>query len=121
MTSQTLESIELERQADELLARLPHDPERPFYTERQLARHGSRLTIERVLTRHPPMQPLRDELQFLLSVTKLDKENRRFMRFWLNGWSQREIADALNISQQFVSQRLGTAIRACFDMTPISF
>src|SRR5438477_396378 len=41
--SLTPEQLALEHVADRLLETFPADPERPAYTERQLARHGGRM------------------------------------------------------------------------------
>src|SRR5262252_2307615 len=102
-TEKTLEEETLEQQADALLSQAPADRERPAYTERQLSRHGIRVDLKRLaLTSPSPEQPLRDELKFLASVSLIAPEQRRCFQLWIDGWSQREIADACRVSQQFV-------------------
>jgi len=113
----------LEQAADDLLKTASPDPERPIYTERQLARRTVRIIpIDEMLeiTFAPP-QSLQDELRFLASVSHMNREHRRVLDLWVRGWNQREIATAFKISQQFVSQRLRRALGSCYDSVPISF
>jgi hypothetical protein len=119
----TPEEAALERAADALLRAQPPDPERPAYTERQFAQRGRCLvSVEHLVqTVAAPPQPFREELRFLASVSRLDPDSRRYMRLWTDGWSQQEIAAALNVSQQYVSQRLHHALRLCYDVAPLSF
>jgi hypothetical protein len=119
----TPEQLALEAAADELLRHAVPDPERPVYTERQLARRGRRLVSSDVLAEMAtaPPQPLRDELRFLAAVSHLSAEQRGCLNLWLDGWSQREIAEAYGVCQQRISQRLRVALRICYDATPISF
>ena len=123
--SLTPEQLALEHVADRLLETFPADPERPAYTERQLARHGGRLVVlsihalSEMIVAEP--QEFRDELRFLMSVTRLRPEHRRCLRLWVDGWSQWEIADAYRVHQQTVSYRLRRALRACYDSMPLSF
>src|SRR2546423_1491563 len=119
----TPDQLALEVAADALLEDISPDPERPVYTERQLARKTPRLIdiqvmVERSFTQ---TESLGDEIGLLASVGRMTRENRRCLKLWIDGWSQREIAEAFEISQQFVSQRLRKALRACYDSAPISF
>lgn len=114
---------ELEEAADRLLRAAPADPERPAYTERRLSRRA-RLTASIELlaaTAAPPCRSLRDELAFLLTVSEIDQDSRRCLRLWIDGWTQAEIAAAIGISQQRISQRIRVGLRACYDASPISF
>lgn len=115
----------LERAADDLLRSAPADPERPAYTERQLARRMTRqiLSLEWLAENAAVVmpQPMRDELKFLASVSRMSREKRRFLNLWMQGWTQNEIAEALRISQQRVSQQIRFALRRCYDATPLSF
>lgn len=119
----TPEQLALEREADRLLGAQPRDPERPAYTERQLARRGPRLISVDALAEQAvaPSQPLRDELRFLASVSRLEPGLRLTLRLWIEGWSQQEIAAACHLSQQRVSQRIQKALRVCYDNAPLSF
>lgn len=112
----------LEMAADYLLRKTPRDPERPAYTERQLARKWPRaLCVDRIPCDASAPQSLRDELRFLMSITHLDREDRRCLKLWADGWTQQEIADAYNVRQQVVSYRLHQALRACYNSAPVSF
>ena len=115
----------LERVADRMLQTFPPDPNRPAYTERQLARHGNRLTILSIYSLSERLvaepQEFRDELRFLMSVTRLRPEQRRCLRLWVDGWSQWEIAEAYGVEQQTISYRIRRALRTCYDSTPLSF
>jgi hypothetical protein len=122
--SLTARQVALERVADRLLETFPDDPERPAYSERRLARRGSgwmrsinSLAVEVVAE----PQEFRDELRFLMSVTRLRPEIRRCLRLWVDGWSQYEIAEAYRVAQQTISYRLRTGLRACYESVPLSF
>lgn len=123
--SLTPEQAAFEQVADRLLQTFPRDPERPAYSERQLARHGTRVSkvsfhrISEMLVAEP--QEFRDELRFLMSVTRLRQEYRRCLQLWVDGWSQEEIAAAYGVHQQTVSYRLRRSLRACYDSAPLSF
>jgi hypothetical protein len=123
MSTNPPDERDLEEAADRLLRDAPRDPERPAYTERHLVRR-TRLDapIEALAeTIAPPGRSLREELIFLLSVSRIDQDSRRCLRLWVDGWSQFEIAEAIGASQQRVSQRLRFALAACYDASPISF
>jgi len=113
----------LERAADDLLRRQARDPECPVYTEQQLVRRDRRIICIEELGSlcAAPEQPLRDEIRFLLSVSRVSREQRRCLQLWLDGWNQKELAEAFGITQQAVSQRVKRALRACYDSTPLSF
>ena len=121
----TPDEAAIEQAADDLLTRAPRDPECPAYTERQLNRHGERYLVsldwvsEAAISEMP--QSFRDELRFLASISRLKSEARRILRFWIDGWTQPEIAEALHISQQFVSKRLRRALKTCYDNAPVTF
>lgn len=121
----TPDEAAMEQAADDLIALAARDPERPAYSERQLARHGERLIIsldrvsEAAIAEMP--QSFRDELRFLASISHLKSEARRVLRFWIDGWTQTEIAEAFQISQQFVSRRLRRALRICYENAPVTF
>src|SRR5262249_46525191 len=66
-------------------------------------------------------QPMRDELRFLLSIARLDREFRRALKLWIDGWTQQEIAEAFNVPQQTVSYRIRQGLAACYDAAPLSF
>ena len=113
----------LELVADHLLSSVPRDPERPAYTERQLSRRWRRaVNIEALSQRSTcTSQPMRDELRFLLSIVRLDPEFRRCLKFWIDGWTQQEIAEAFNVPQQTVSYRIRQGLAICYDAAPLSF
>jgi hypothetical protein len=113
----------LEMAADHLLRTTPHDPERPTYTEQQLSQRWRRMLNIGALVdgKGCPSQTLRDEMRFLMSVTRMDPEYRRCLRLWVDGWTQEEIAHAYHVSQQVVSYRLKRALRSCYAAAPISF
>lgn len=117
------EETALEDAADALLRQAPKDPERPSYTERQLARRAYRtVSIERLVeTAALPPQSLRDELRFLASVSRMGRETRRYLRLWLDGWAQSEIAEGCKVTVQNVSRMLRRALRICYDAEPLSF
>ena len=121
---ESLHERDLEEVADRLLGEAPRDAERPAYTERRLARR-MRLAapVESLVTTTtaPPARSWRDELAFLLTVSNVDQDSRRYLRFWIDGWSQLEIAEAFGTSQQRVSQRIRYALEACYDASLISF
>lgn len=119
----TPEQLALETAADELLRQAVPDPEQPVYTERQLVRRSRRMVSTDALAEMAvaPSQPLRDELRFLASVSRLSAEQRGCLNLWIDGWSQSEIAEAYGVCQQRISQRLRAALRICYDATPISF
>lgn len=114
----------LERAADMIITSLPRDPERPAYTERQLARRGRRQIpagVRTVLHAQGTAQPFQDELRFLATLSRLGPETRRCLSLWADGWTQREIAQALGLSQQRISQRLRQALRLCREHSSLSF
>ena len=113
----------LEMAADYLLREAPRDPDRPTYTEQQLSRNWRRmLRIDALVGRKGnPSQTMRDEMRFLMSVSRMDPEHRRCLRLWVDGWTQEEIARAYNVSQQIVSYRLKRALKSCYSAAPISF
>jgi len=119
----TREERALERAGDMALRALPPDLERPAYTERLLARRSRRLISMDALIENAATapEPLRDELRFLASISRLEPKSRCCLILWIDGWTQREIAAALRVSQQSVSQWLRRALRACYDMSPLSF
>src|SRR5687767_15111452 len=123
--SLTDEQLALERVADRILETFPPDPDRPAYTERQLARHGNRMVVVSIYSLSESMvaepQEFRDELRFLMSVTRLRPEQRRCLRLWVDGWNQWEIAEAYGVEQQTISYRIRRALRACYDSQPLSF
>lgn len=112
----------LEMAADYLLRKTGRDPERPAYTERQLARKWPRaICLERIPRDASAPQSLRDELRFLMSITRMDQEDRRCLKLWADGWTQQEIAEAYNVRQQVVSYRLQKSLQACYSSAPVSF
>ena len=119
------EQLAMERVADRMLETFPPDPDRPAYTERQLARHGKHLVVVSIYNLSERMvaepQEFRDELRFLMSVTRLRPEQRRCLRLWVDGWNQWEIARAYGVPQQTISYRIRRALRACYDSAPLSF
>lgn len=119
----TEEQAALEKRADEMLRSAPMDPERPAYTERQLARHGyNRLIHNLDLPRAAAVQTdIRGELQFLASISRLQPFAHTCLRLWIDGWTQTEMARTMGISQAEISRQLRAALRICYDNTPISF
>ena len=119
------EQLALERVADRLLETFPPDSDRPAYTERQLARHGNRIVLVSLYSLSEKIvaepQEFRDELRFLMSVTRLQPEQRRCLRLWVDGWNQWEIAEAYGVPQTTISYRIRRALRACYDSAPLSF
>jgi hypothetical protein len=120
----TREELLLELEADNMLAAAPPDPDRPVYTERQLQRHGTRVRIpadrlaQLTCVRGPNF---RDELRFLASVTDLTAFDQVCLRLWADGWTQREIAQRLGLTQLPISRCLRAALRQCYDAAPLSF
>lgn len=92
-------------------------------SERQLSRTNHLLLPLDKLAILPsaPTQSFRDELRFLLSVSRMDRPSRLCARLWIDGYTQTEISRALGTSQQSISNRLQTALRNCYDMSPVSF
>ena len=119
----TPDQIALELAADALLQEQPRDHERPFYTEPQLLRSGRHLIKVETLeeTVETPTQALSDELRFLVSVTRMAAHLRRCLHLWIEGWSQREIAEGIGVSQQAVSRQIRCALRICYEAVPLSF
>lgn len=115
----------LEQLADRLIEAFPPDPQRPVYTEIQLARKAGRnhRTYSAGLSEMQVAEPQEfcDELRFLISVTKLSPELRRSLQLWIEGWNQLEIARAFGVSQQTVSHRIRLALSICHDAAPLCF
>lgn len=124
-----------ERIADALLRAHPRDPDCPFYSERQLARHGrdcmtvTRICVERwgdLLESACPPQSARDELLFLAAITPLDARERTCLRAWILGWTQAEARTLWQDgfeggSQQTVSRVLRSALCKCYDGAALTF
>lgn len=117
------EQLALEEAADRLLRSLPRDPACPTYTERQISRRGKVIvSLDEIADRvTAPVQSLSDELRFLAAITPMHPTARTVLNLWTQGWTQTEIAHACGMSQQRVSQRLRSALTACYDSTPLSF
>ena len=121
--TQAEKEIALEQEADRLLRVAPPNPERPVYTERQLARHGARYVRVRDLrcSSIGIDADTRDEIRFLANISRLEPFGRTCIRLWIDGWTQQEMSRTMGISQGEVSRQLRDALRACYDHTPITF
>jgi hypothetical protein len=113
----------LEEEADALIAALPADDQAPACAERLLLRRGRRAVAAEGLIENAEgvSQSMREELRFLVSVTRISADERLSLGLWIDGWNQREIARTLNVCQQRVSQLLRAGIRRCYANLPLSF
>jgi hypothetical protein len=117
------EEMQLEFESNRLLGAENLGKRGACLTERQLLRANPFLVSLEGLCglQAAPTQSFRDEMKFLLSVSRMRRADRLCAGLWADGHNQSEIASALGVSQQTVSRRLRMALGRCYDMTPISF
>lgn len=75
--------------------------------------------LEGMLESAPPQW--RDEVKFLMTVTRLQPRERLVLNLWTEGWGQCETSRLLQRSQQWVSWTLRRALTLCLAMEPVSF
>ena len=113
---------DLERQADELLARAGPDPEYPYYQEASLRRAASRRqvpleTVEREMAFDPCdwfawryAAARRRWLQFLMERADLTDDEMRVCRLRARGFTFREIGARCRRSHRWARLRLHAAV-----------
>ena len=96
-----------------------------FCSERNLSRRGKNMVpipVDYLVQMEAaPSQSFREELRFLISVTRQAPKVTSCLLLWVDGYTQSEIALRLLVTQQCVSARLRQGLIKCYDSSPITF